>query len=429
MAVDLSALKLSVREAVRGSARIFSELRAPWPRGGVNRDTYGLGEQRAHDVVRSAAQALDLEIAVDFAGNLYMTLPGIARSAPAWMTGSHLDSVPEGGNFDGAAGVVAGLAAVEAMQRMGAVPQRDVTVIGIRAEEASSWYQGDFDGHVGSRAALGQLQPGELQRATRIDNGRSMHEEMQATGCRPDEATPGRRAIEPARCHGFLELHIEQGPVLVERGLPVGIVTGIRGSARARNARCLGEYAHSGAVPHEYRKDAALATAEFCCRMDQAWSRAREQGQDLVFTVGRLFTDASAHSITKVPGEVNFSVDLRSQNAGTLHEMTALAQQIATDISERRGVTLALGTFNLSQPARMDEQLVESLSGGAAALGLRSMPLPSGAGHDAQDFAAAAIPTAMIFVRNDNGSHNPDEAMGMEDFTLGTQLLAWQLIQ
>lgn len=422
-------MKQAAREGTPQSASLFKRLRAAWPQGGVYRDTYGTGEGRAHELVRATADAQGLQTSVDFAGNLYMTLPGRDRTAPSWLTGSHLDSVPDGGNFDGAAGVVAGLHATATLQRLEVTPDRDITVMAIRGEESSSWYEGDFDGHMGSRAALGRLAAGELRRALRIDSGRSMYEAMQATGCRPEEAEAGARAIESARCHGFLELHIEQGPVLVERKRPLGIVTGIRGSSRARNARCLGEYAHSGAVPHEYRKDAALATVEFCWRMDQAWSGARAQGKDLVFTVGRLCTDAAAHSLTKVPGEVNFSVDLRSQDLTTLNELTATALEIAADVTAKRGVSLDLGKFNLSPPARMDPALVRSLSAGAAALEIESIAMPSGAGHDAQDFAAAGIPTAMIFVRNEHGSHNPDEAMDIDDFTLGVELLTWQLLQ
>ncbi|HYF21443.1 MAG TPA: Zn-dependent hydrolase [Ramlibacter sp.] len=419
----------AVRRAALASADLFARLRAPWPTGGVERDTFGAGEQHAHDLLIAEARAMDLQTRTDFAGNLWITLPGRDRGAPAWVTGSHLDSVPQGGNFDGAAGVVAGVAVIKAMRASGVQPPRDIVLAAFRAEEASSWYQGDFGSHVGSRAALGMCDPQELQRARHVRDGRTLFERMQAAGARPQEIRPGHRSIDPARCHGFLELHIEQGPVLVERGLPVGVVTGIRGSARARNAGIRGEDAHSGAVPHEYRHDAVLAGAEFCHRMDQAWAQVRAEGGDLVFTVGKFATDAARHSITKVPGRVDFSIDLRSQDAATLHRMQELAGQLACEIGAARGVQVELGAFNLSHPAVMDPVLVDSLDSGCRELGIAAMRLPSGAGHDAADFATAGVPTAMLFVRNDRGSHNADEAMDLEDFAQGTRVLAWQLMR
>ncbi len=424
-----ATLDKAVRDAALASSGLFAQLRAPWPTGGVERDTFGPGEQHAHDLLRAEGEALQLSPRADFAGNLWLTLPGADRTAPAWVTGSHLDSVPQGGNYDGAAGVVAGLAVLKALRKTGHTPQRDIVVAAFRAEETSSWYQGDFGGHIGSRAALGMTDPQELRSARHIRDGVSLHERMVAAGLQPDEVALGHRSIDPARCHGFIELHIEQGPVLVERGLPVGVVTGIRGSARARAATIRGEDAHSGAVPHEYRHDAVLAGAEFCHRMDQAWADVRREGGDLVFTVGRFFTDPATHSITKVPGRLDFAVDLRSEDEATLHRMVALAQRLAQEIGEARRVHIELGPFNISHPAVMAPAWVQSLQAGCGELGIASMQLASGAGHDAQDFAASGVPTAMIFVRNDRGSHNPHEAMDMDDFAQGTRLLAWQLLR
>ncbi len=230
-----ATLERALREAAQGSGELFALLRAPWPEGGVERDTFGAGEQHAHDLLLARGRALGLESSVDFAGNLWLTLPGRDRGAPVWVTGSHLDSVPQGGNYDGAAGVVAGLAVLQALHACGRQPLRDIVLAAFRAEEASSWYRGDFHSHVGSRAALGMLDPAELRSAQHLRDGRSLHDCMVSAGARPQEIRLGHRAIDPSRCHGFLELHIEQGPVLVERGLPVGVVTGIRGSARPRS--------------------------------------------------------------------------------------------------------------------------------------------------------------------------------------------------
>ncbi|MCC6533402.1 MAG: hydantoinase/carbamoylase family amidase [Burkholderiales bacterium] len=409
---------------------LFDRLKANTADGaGVSREPYGPGEQYAHDLMAASARELELGVESDRAGNLYMTLPGRDRSLPAWITGSHLDSVPVGGNYDGAAGVIAGLAVLAAFRRHGFTPLRDVIVMGVRAEELGSWYGGNHQSHIGSRAALGVLPPAELQAARHSRSGRTLADQMRAAGFDPDAITNAAARLSPERCHGYLELHIEQGPVLEARGLPVGIVSGIRGSARARNARCIGAYSHSGAVPREYRSDAVLATAALCVGLDQAWSAVQCAGGDLVFTVGKLYTDGQQHSLTKVPGETWFSIDLRSQELATLEHMTRQARSLAEAIGRERRVRFDLGAFDLSPPATMDAVLRGALGAGAQALGIAAHEQPSGAGHDAQDFAQAGFRAGMIFVRNANGSHNPHEAMAMADFCLGTQLLAWMLLR
>src|SRR5258706_2358003 len=162
-----------------------------------------------------------------------MRLHGSDGQAPGWLCGSHLDSVPAGGNYDGAAGVVAGLTVLQALRAADARPARDITVMAIRGEEASSWYQGDFNSHIGSRAALGRLDAAELDRARRMDGGRSMADDMRALGLQPPRQGMFPAVLQPADYAGYLELHIEQGPVLVDRGLPAGVVPPLPRPARA----------------------------------------------------------------------------------------------------------------------------------------------------------------------------------------------------
>jgi N-carbamoyl-L-amino-acid hydrolase len=423
--MDTQTLRSAVDAAMPLAIELFDTLRRDTADGeGVSRESYGSGEQFAHDLLRKRAEALGLETRVDFAGNLYMTLAGQDRSAPGWITGSHLDSVPMGGNYDGAAGVIAGLVVLAALRRCGEQPPRDLTVMGIRAEEASSWYGGSHNGHLGSRAALGMLPRAELEAAVNSRSGRTLARHVAEAGFDPEAIAAGHKALERERFLGYVELHIEQGPVLENRGVPVGIVTGIRGSARLRSAHCIGEYTHSGAVPHEYRSDAVLATAELCYRLDKAWEDVREAGGDLVFTVGKLHTDPKAHALTKVPGEASFTIDLRSQDRETLQRMMDCTRALAGEISQRRRVRFELGEFNLQEPSTMDERLQAVLAREARVLGIEPLAMPSGAGHDAQDFERAGFAAAMIFVRNAHGSHNPREAMDIDDFALGTQLLA-----
>ena len=425
---DVNQLAAAVDAAMPLAERLFNELRTKTASTqGVSRESYGQGEQYAHDLLNDAAKTLGLETSIDFAGNLHMTLPGRDRALPGWIAGSHLDSVPQGGNFDGAAGVIAGIAALAGFRASGYVPPSDVTVIGIRAEEASSWYRGDHGGHLGSRAVLGMLNPGELEAAINMRTNRTLADHMREAGFDPAAGRDESKRLRKQKFKGYLELHIEQGPVLENRGLPVGIVTGIRGSVRARNARCIGVYTHSGAVPHEYRSDAVLATAEFCHRLDQRWEDVRRSGGDMVFTVGQLSTDPQAHSITKVPGETRFTIDIRSQDMATMQDMERFATELADEIGRQRRVKFELGSFNPSEPAVMDAQIQRLLTEGADKLQIPTMSLPSGAGHDAQDFALAGFPSGMLFVRNAHGSHNPNEAMEISDFALGTRVLAWAL--
>jgi beta-ureidopropionase / N-carbamoyl-L-amino-acid hydrolase len=381
---------------------------------GIVRDSYGAGEQAAHDIVRSAAQSIGLEVSIDPIGNLTMTLAGRDRSSPRIIMGSHLDSVPQGGNFDGAAGVVAGLCALSGMRQAGAVPPCDFAVMAIRAEE-SAW----FDiAYLGSAGAFGLLDPNCLS-IPRSDNGRSLESTLTERGFDPQAIRTRRRLLEPSQIRAYLELHIEQGPTLVEKGLPAAVVTGIRGCKRFRNARCVGEYAHSGAVSRPYRHDAVAATVAFLHHMETVWSRQEEAGADLVLTAGELFTDPAMHGPSKIAGETRFVLDVRSLSDAAMDAVAAEARETAARVGAAYRVSIDLGATSDSPPAVMDSRLRSRLM----SLLDRPFEMASGAGHDAAVFAKLGIPTAMIFVRNEHGSHNPDEAMSLEDFAVGTRTL------
>ncbi len=407
------------------ATRLFDEIRERTAdRGGVSREPYSPAEQRAIDTLTDVANSLQLETRIDPFGNAYFILPGADRSAPGWIIGSHVDSVECGGNFDGLAGVVAGMTTIAAFRKAGIVPAADVTVMGVRAEELSSWYGGHHDGHIGSRAALGLLPRAELESAVSNRTGRTLASHMQEAGFQPDAVGAGRPYLDPARYKHYLELHIEQGPVLEGRGFPVGVVTAIRGATRARSCRCIGEYTHAGAVPRDYRRDAVKATVELIHALERDWEATLAAGKDLVFTVGRLFTDSALHALTKVPGETGFALDFRSQDEQTLHEYAARTQSLAAELATRYRVQFDLGQFSLHRPARMADDIQASMRDLCRTLGIPATDIPSGAGHDAQDFVHAGFTAGMIFVRNAHGSHNSREAMDMADFEMGTRVMA-----
>ncbi|MEN0074524.1 MAG: Zn-dependent hydrolase [Paracraurococcus sp.] len=407
--------------AVRLAELVFAALReASEDPPGVSRASYGEGERAAHAICRAAAEEIGLEVEVDPVGTLSMTLPGMNRDLPPVVIGSHLDAVPHGGNFDGAAGVVMGLALAARLRREGRVLPRDLVVLGIRAEEMC-WFPMLY---LGSRAAFGLLPPEAPDTLRRTDSGRTLAEHMAEEGFDPDFIRQSRASLDPAFIHAFLEPHIEQGPVLVEAGLPAAIVTGIRGSVRFRAGRARGAWAHAGAVPRQGRRDAVLAVAHLAGALERFWTEAEAGGRDLVLTMGEFSTDPAMHGPTKVPGEVGFTLDIRSEEAGVLQDVEALLQEEAARIAAERGVALETGPRLHVPPAIMDARLRAALAEGAAAAGVPVMSMASGAGHDALTFAGLGVPTAMLFIRNENGSHNPAEAMAMADFAAALDVLA-----
>ncbi len=402
------------------ATRLFDALReATFDGVGVTRDAYGAGEQAAHDIVRAAADQLGLEVAIDAAGNMLMTLPGTDRTVKRIVLGSHLDSVRQGGNYDGAAGVLAGLATVAGMKHAGFVPGRDITVLAIRAEEAGAWFPTSYPG---SHASLGRLPPAVLD-VKRLDTGRSLRDHMRERGFDPDAVAAGTCLLPPASIAAYLELHIEQGPVLDAERIPVAIVTGIPGSRRFRAARVVGEYNHSGATPRRYRADAAIALAELAHRLDEHWGALEAQGHALVCTFCVLATTEEA-GFTKIPGEARFQLDLRSVAPASVDAMVAELHRLIGRIEARRGVRFELGVETGSSLSPMDEAVREGLARAAQAGGIACRTMASGGGHDAAAFAQAGVPAAMLFVRNQNGSHNPHEAMRIEDFAAGCAVMA-----
>jgi N-carbamoyl-L-amino-acid hydrolase len=398
-----------------GAAKLFNELDRATRRGrGIVRDSYGAGEQAAHDIVRAAAASIGLDTAIDAIGNLIATLPGRDRAAPRVLVGSHLDSVPQGGNFDGAAGVVAGVTALAALRRAGIAFNHDISVMAFRGEE-SAWFDVPY---IGSAGALGQLDPDCLS-VRRSDSGESLESALARNGFDPGAIKARRRLLDPAQVRAYLELHIEQGPTLVEKRLPAAVVTGIRGCKRFRNARCIGAYAHSGAVSREYRHDAVAATVSLLHELEGVWELQEQAGADLVVTSGELYTDPAMHGPSKIAGETRFVIDIRSLSDTTMTAVADVARTAAKRIGEKYRVSFDLGLASDSPPAIMDSGLRARLMSRLD----RPFEMASGAGHDAAVFAQAGIPTAMVFVRNGNGSHNPDEAMDLDDFGIGTEAL------
>ena len=404
------------------AARLFADLAAlSRDPPGVTRPSYSPDENAAHDLIRREAEDLGLEHHTDAVGSLYVTLPGTDREAPVLMTGSHLDSVPHGGNYDGAAGVLAGLTMLERLAS-GPQPPCDVTLMVIRAEEMI-WFPQHY---LGSRAAFGLLPPDLPDSLCRSDTGRSLANHMTEAGCDPNAIRKRQPQLDPSKIRAFIEVHIEQGPVLVEADCPIGIVTGIRGNIRHRFARISGQTTHAGGVPRAARQDAVRAGADLVVALDRFWQAVESDGGDMVLTFGEFTTDPAQHGITKVPGRVDFTLDMRSQDSATLDAFEAQLSKDAARIAAAHGVTIDLGPATRAAPAPMTEAIRKSLQNVARSEGIPYQDIPSGGGHDCAVFQGLGVPVGMIFIRNEHGSHNPDEHMEMADFAQAAALLtAW----
>ena len=385
---------------------------------GVTRESYGESETRAMHLLAEIARAESLGVEFDAAANLVISLAGVDDHLPFIACGSHLDSVPEGGNYDGAAGVLAGLLALIFLRRQGIVPPRTIKVYALRGEE-SAWFGLAY---MGSRALLGLFAAEDFDLRHRT-TGETLKSCMSAAGADVERIATGEPLLEPKSVCCYFELHIEQGPVMVARKIPVGVVTGIRGNYRHPLASCIGEAAHSGAVPRWLRKDSVFAFSEFVMRLDRHWQALLEQGQDLVVTVGVASTNPAEHAMSRVPGNVQFALEFRSESAELLADFEQLTRSEAGSIERLRGVDFDLGEPRLTAPATMAPELVEMLGTIFDEQDVAHERMPSGAGHDAAVFANCGIPSAMIFVRNEHGSHNPDEAMDMADYLLGVDVL------
>ena len=241
---------------------------------------------------------------------------------------------------------------VAALKGSGTQLDCDVSVMGIRAEE-SAWFNVSY---LGSSGAFGLLDPSCLA-VTRSDNGKTLEATLLERGFDPKPIRERRALHNPASIRAYLELHIEQGPTLVAQRLPAAAVTGIRGCKRFRDARCLGQYAHSGAVNRPYRRDAVAATVALLHHLETYWIQAEEKGADLTITFGELYTDRAYHAPSKISGETRFVVDIRSTSESVMEEAAQEARRAAARIAETYRVNFELGTTSDSPAAAMDKQL------------------------------------------------------------------------
>ncbi|MCZ8186782.1 MAG: allantoate amidohydrolase [Beijerinckiaceae bacterium] len=356
--------------------------------------------RRAIDLVSGWFREAGLAPAVDAAGNIHARFEGREPGLPALIIASHIDTVRDAGRYDGNLGVLAGLAVVEELARLNERLPFAVEVIAFGDEEGVRFPQT----LTGSRAVAGRFDLSALDGRDR--DGVSMREALTAFGLDPQAIASVAR--KPGTVIGYLELHIEQGPVLEAADEPLGIVTSIA-SIQRFTATVTGEAGHAGTVPMPYRKDALAAVAE----MVLAVEREARIAPGLVGTVGRI--EASPGAINVIPGSVTFTLDLRAPDDAARHALVARVRAAVEEIAGRRGVTLALEAGYEEQATPCHPAIQEALAKAIESLGHKPLRLLSGAGHDAMAFEALC-PMGMLFLRCKGGiSHNPLESITESD--------------
>jgi allantoate deiminase len=345
----------------------------------------------------------------DALGNIVGRYEADDPDAPVVMTGSHQDSVRNAGKYDGLFGIITAIACIKDLHDRGKRLPYALEVVGFCDEEGVRFGAT----LIGSKAMAGSFEPVWLDKAD--DNGVTMRQALIDFGGDPD----GWQDVDR---HGknvvaYVESHIEQGPVLLNEGLPVGVVTAIAGASRLR-VRITGLAGHAGTVPMGSRQDALTAASEMVLFVE----RYCESNKGLVGTVGKMTVLPGA--INVIPQDVEFTIDVRSAEDALRREAVAAFQSGFDDIAKRRNVTVNAAPFYTANAAPCDPVLQEAFSRAIAAHGIEVRHLPSGAGHDAMVFPALA-PTAMLFVRcgNNGVSHHPDETMTAEDAEVATSVL------
>ena len=383
------------------------------PGGGVNRQCLTQEDIRARALLISWAKARGYEVLVDDIANLFIRRNGREKEAPPIVTGSHMDSQPAGGRFDGIYGVLAGLEALEALDDLGIETRSPIEVVAWTNEEGGRFSPGAMGSAVytGVRALADCLDINDLGDVRFAD---ALSETLNAT-----PSLERRRFGTPLGA--YIEAHIEQGPELEAKGLPIGVVTGIQGS-RWYLVKVKGEGAHAGTSSLISRKDALRGAVRIISALEELMHDGDDQ---LRFTVGRF--DVTPNSPNTVPEEVLFSIDFRHPESAVLERKGDRIVEICKRYAGDCDVAVA-ETFN-RKPSVFAPRLVDMLERAAKTLGIGCQRMPSGAFHDA-NFLAEICPTAMLFVPCERGiSHNPAENARPEDLAAGARVLTATLAE
>ncbi|GAA5482153.1 Zn-dependent hydrolase [Haloferula sargassicola] len=377
--------------------------------GGVYRMAFTEADMEGKAWLEQRMKDAGLETSRDGAANVIARLAGKNPDAPALVIGSHIDTVPCAGILDGTLGVLTGLECLRALKESGQVPERDIELIAFSDEE------GRFGGMLGSQSFTGQVTPDTIHLAT-DPGGVKLADAMGEFGLDPWLALQARR--DPKSVAAYLELHIEQGPVLAGHEEQIGVVEAITGLFKW-TVSFSGEPNHAGTTPMPMRRDAFMGVADFAHELPRLLD---EYGSDRSrATIGRV--DLTPGSANTVPGEAKFTLDVRDTDETVMHELAEAARRILNAIARRRGLRSSYEVESWIKPVDCDPALTDMVEAAAKDAGTRFRRMESGAAHDAQ-IVASICPVGMIFVPSIDGkSHSPAEWTPWDDIEAGARVM------
>lgn len=388
--------------------------------GSVTRLVFSIKELRSRQFLIHQMRQIGLQIHIDRIGNIFGRLDGANAKAPALLVGSHLDTVLHGGKFDGTMGVIAALEAVRILKEQKLVLQSPVEVVCFVGEESSRFGYSTL----GSSLVAGEIHAKDLAHAADAQ-GTKLEDILASMGIYRKNLRSMRR--DPSTIKGYLELHIEQGPILEAKKKPIGIVTSIAAPTRFRVV-LTGQADHSGTTPMEMRKDALVAASEFIVALEKISRRySRMEKGRVVGTVGAIKIEPGV--INAIPGKAELSVDIRSITAKAKRRVVRLVQARIHEIAQRRKIQVKILPLREEDPVPLDKWLIHLLKECCEMRNIAYEIMPSGAGHDAMQMAKVT-PAGMLFIPSRRGiSHSPLEWSEPEDICLGAQLLLDSVIR
>lgn len=405
------SLRVNGDRLLRDLAELAEIGRAP--EGGISRTAFSPADAQARAWYLGRCEEAGLEVELDGLGNMVAGRAGTVEVPEVW-TGSHLDSVPRGGAFDGALGAVAALECVRRIAETGRNLARPVRAAVFSDEE------GNYGHLLGSMALRRGFTAEELATMTGREGDRLVDA---LAGWRYASGPPTATRLDSDRLHAFVELHIEQGPRLEAERIPIGVVTSIVGLGGGL-LRFHGRADHAGTTPMDQRSDALLAAAQFIGTMP---GLARQTGPASVVTVGRVRVEPGGSN--QVPGLAEVSLDFRDPDRGRVVALERGIEQAATAAAAAHGVTAVWESEEIVDPVPLDQGIRQVVQRCAAQLRLSAIDISSGAGHDAQNMAHLT-PTAMIFVPSRDGrSHSPAEYTEPDDVVAGADVLLATLVE
>lgn len=388
--------------------------------GSVTRLVFSIKELRSRQVLIHLMRQAGLKIHVDAIGNIFGRLDGADPKAPALLAGSHLDTVIHGGKYDGPVGVIGALEAVRTIRENKITLRAPLEVVCFIGEESSRF---GFS-TLGSSLVAGEVHPKDLTNAVDAQ-GTKLADVLSSLGISPRNLS--RLARDPKSMKAYLELHIEQGPILEAKAKRIGLVTSIAAPSRFK-VIFTGQADHSGTTPMEMRKDALVAAAQLIeyvekiCRKFSSMEKGRVVG-----TVGAMKIEPGV--INAVPGRAELSIDIRSTSAQAKDKVARLVKQRGAAIARDRGVAIEVLNIRAEEPVPLDKRLLRITRQLCDEKAIDYEIMPSGAGHDAMQMAKIT-PAGMIFIPSRRGiSHNPLEWTDPDDIALGAQLLMETMIR